>query len=258
VATVDATEIIFLSWLVNCLVPAKLGDLYRAYLLKLNGPVSLSRTFGTVFIERVLDLFAITVLLLGAGLVSFRRGLPGPVELIFAVGLGVVVALGLGLVTLRNFGRRVWSALPLPARIHDLYDRFEEGVFSAVGRRALLPLAVTTGLIWATEGGRLYLVVAALGLSAVHLGISGAVFVALAGSLLTAVPFTPAGVGIVEAGLFGLLTIVYGVPATEAATIALVDRGISVLSVVMTGSVAYVLSPKRRGAGLRRPIPEIG
>ena len=28
----DSTEIIFISWLVNCLVPAKLGDVYRAYL----------------------------------------------------------------------------------------------------------------------------------------------------------------------------------------------------------------------------------
>ena len=32
----DATEILFLSWFVNCLVPAKLGDLYRAYLLRGN------------------------------------------------------------------------------------------------------------------------------------------------------------------------------------------------------------------------------
>jgi glycosyltransferase 2 family protein len=30
----DATEILFLSWFVNCLVPAKLGDVYRAYLLR--------------------------------------------------------------------------------------------------------------------------------------------------------------------------------------------------------------------------------
>ena len=56
----DATEIIFISWLVNCLVPAKLGDIYRAYLLKINSTgVAESRTFGTVFIERILDLFAI-------------------------------------------------------------------------------------------------------------------------------------------------------------------------------------------------------
>ena len=37
----DSTEIIFISWLVNCLVPAKLGDVYRAYLLRLNYAVSL-------------------------------------------------------------------------------------------------------------------------------------------------------------------------------------------------------------------------
>ena len=36
----DSTEIIFLSWLVNCVVPAKLGDVYRAYLLKINSTAS--------------------------------------------------------------------------------------------------------------------------------------------------------------------------------------------------------------------------
>ena len=73
----DATEIIFISWLVNCLVPAKLGDLYRAYLLKINSTVSLSRTFGTVFIERILDLFAIVVLGLGVGLLVVPRSPAG-------------------------------------------------------------------------------------------------------------------------------------------------------------------------------------
>ncbi len=68
--TKDATRILFLSWLVNCLVPAKLGDVYRAYLLKINSTASLSRTFGTVFIERILDLFAIAVLGLAAGLLE--------------------------------------------------------------------------------------------------------------------------------------------------------------------------------------------
>ncbi|MFL5756063.1 MAG: lysylphosphatidylglycerol synthase transmembrane domain-containing protein, partial [Chloroflexota bacterium] len=58
-----STEMIFLSWLVNCLVPAKLGDVYRGYLLKINRPeVFLSLTLGTIFMERILDLFAIAVL----------------------------------------------------------------------------------------------------------------------------------------------------------------------------------------------------
>ena len=83
IGTKDSTEIIFLSWLVNCVVPAKLGDVYRAYLLKINSTASLSRTFGTVFIERVLDLFAIALLGLAAGFWSFRDGLPPAIQVVF-------------------------------------------------------------------------------------------------------------------------------------------------------------------------------
>ena len=246
----DATEIIFISWLVNCLVPAKLGDLYRAYLLKINSTVSLSRTFGTVFIERVLDLFAIVVLGLASGYWSFRGRLPDQVQIVFAIGVVFVVVLAIGLLSMRNFGRRVILALPLPHRVLELYDRFEEGVFSAVGLSALPRLIVITVFIWATEAMRLFLVVEALGFQDIHLGISGAFFVALTGSLLTAVPLTPAGIGVVETGVIAVLTLVYQVGQTEALAITLVDRAISVLSIIILGSIAYSVSPKRRGEGL--------
>ncbi|HEY7828690.1 MAG TPA: flippase-like domain-containing protein, partial [Candidatus Limnocylindrales bacterium] len=124
-------------------------------------------------------------------------------------------------------------------------------VFSAVTRRQIPILLILTGLIWSTEAFRLYFVVEALGFPDVHLGISGAFFVALTGSLLTAVPFTPAGLGIVEAGIVGVLSLVYNVPQTEALTIVLVDRAISVLSVVILGSILYVVSPMRKGTGIK-------
>ena len=252
----DAIEIIFLSWLVNCLVPAKLGDVYRAYLLKINSSVSLSRTIGTVFIERILDLFAIVTLGLAAGFVSFRSGLPGDVQVVFAIGIAFVLVLAGGLMTMRNFGRRILTTLPTPHRIIEFYDRFEEGVFGSIGLRALPRLVVITGFIWATEAMRLYFVVQALGLPEVHLGISGAFFVALAASLLTAVPLTPAGIGFVETGVVGLLTVVYGVSETDALAITLVDRAISVLSIIAIGSVVYALSSKRRGLGVQAaPTP---
>ena len=257
IGTRDATEIIFLSWLVNCLVPAKLGDLYRAWLLKINSSVSLSRTFGTVFIERILDLFAIAVLGLAAGFWSFRSGLPTEIQIVFGIGVAVVVILAAGLLTLRNFGRRILVRLPVPPRIVEYYDRFEEGVFGAIGLSGLPPLVVLTGLIWTTEALRLYLVVQALALPDVTLGISGAFFVALIGSLLTAVPLSPAGLGIVETGVVFVLTAAYGVQPTEATAIALVDRAISVLSIIVFGSIAYALSSKRRGGGLAEPAGPI-
>jgi len=252
----DATEILFISWLVNCVVPAKLGDIYRAWLLRLNYLVSLTRTLGTVFIERILDLFAIVLLCLAAGFWSFRDGLPPEIQALFAVGLVLIGLLALGLFTLRNFGGRMIEVLPIPERFREMYQRFEEGVF-AINRRLIPELGVLTVLIWATEAGRLYLVIAAFGFADVHMGISGAFFVALAASLLTAVPLTPAGLGLVEAGIVGILAAAYGIGSTEAAAIAVADRAISVLSVIVIGAVVYLVSGKTKGAQPQEAAAEV-
>ncbi len=253
VSVKDGTEILFLSWLVNCIVPAKLGDLYRAYLVKLNSPVSATRTLGTVFMERILDLIAVAALGVAAGYFHFRDSLntlPQSVQVIFALGAIVVVLLIVALVAMRSFGRRVIALLPLPHRVIDFYERFEEGVFGSVGLRGLPLLGLMTGLIWATEAMRLYLVVRALGFSEINLGFSGAMFVALIGSLLTAIPFTPGGLGIVEGGMAVVLTGVFNATSGHALAIILIDRTISVFSIVILGSIAYVLSSKPRGGGM--------
>jgi hypothetical protein len=240
----DSTEIVFLSWLVNCVVPAKLGDVYRAYLLRVNSGVALPRSFGTIFIERVFDLIAIVVLGLAAGFWSFRDGMSTEVRIIFLIGLVVVAVLVVGLLVVRNFGRQLLVRLPVPKRVIQLYDMFEEGIFS-VDRRTLPIVGMLTVLIWTTEALRLLFVVEALGFD-ITLGISGAFFVALIASLLTAVPLTPAGLGLVEFGIVGILHSIYNVPLDQAAAIALVDRAISVLSIIVFGGIAYVLSPKTK------------
>ena len=250
----NSTEILYISWFVNCVVPAKLGDVYRAYLLKMNSDASLSRTFGTVFIERILDIFAIAILGLAAGFWSFRLGMPPAVRIVFVVGIVTVIVAGVGLFTMRNFGRRILTRLPLPPSVLELYERFEEGVFGAVGLRHLPMLAFVTGLIWLTEGLRLYIVVLAFGFPDVELGLSGAIFVALIGSLLTAIPLSPAGLGFAQAGVIGVLTVAYGVPLPEATAITILDWVISVLSIIVFGAVTYVVSPMPRGMG-RIPQP---
>ena len=223
--------------------------MYRAYLLKMNSDASLSRTFGTVFIERILDIFAIAILALAAGFWSFRSGLPDAVRLLFIVGIVVVIVAAIGLFTMRNFGRRILLRLPLPSTVLELYERFEEGVFGAVGLRHLPILVVITGLIWLTEGLRLYIVVLSFGFSDVEIGLSGAIFVALIGSLLTAIPLSPAGLGFAQAGVIGVLTVVYKIPLAEATAITILDWVISVLSIIVFGAVLYVVSPMPRGMG---------
>jgi uncharacterized protein (TIRG00374 family) len=203
--------------------------------------------------ERILDLIAVAALGLLAGYWRFRDSLntlPRSVQAIFALGVVLIVLLIVALVVMRNFGRRVMTALPLPHRAKDFYERFEEGVFGSVGLRGLPLLGALTVVIWMTEALRLYLVVRALGFSDVDLGFSGAMFVALIGSLLTAVPLTPGGLGLVELGMQGVLVGVFKSSTPHAAAVVVIDRAISVFSIVVLGSIAYVASSKPRGGGM--------
>jgi glycosyltransferase 2 family protein len=117
-------------------------------------------------------------------------------------------------------------------------------------------IGATTVVIWLLEGSRLYFVIHALGIPGVDLGLSASVFVALVAALLTAMPLTPAGVGFVEAGIAGAL-LIYGVSPEHAAAIALTDRAISILSVIITGGIVYLFSGKvRRAHGVgTAPVP---
>ncbi len=241
----DATEILFLSWFVNCLVPAKLGDIYRAYLLRANYAASISRTVGTVFIERVADIIIIVALALSAGFWSFRGRSRPEIDALFLIGFAISIGLVVIIVALRLFGGQLhrW----LPERIGGLWRKFQEGSTDALGVRSVPVILALTVVIWLLEGARLYFVVRALALPEVGLGISSSIFVALAAALLTAIPLTPAGFGFVEAGIIGVLFL-YGVSQEPAAAVALVDRGLTVVTVIIFGGVLYAFSRKIRRA----------
>ncbi len=245
------TEILFLSWFVNCVVPAKLGDIYRAYLLRGNYGASISRTIGTIFIERIADIIVIFGLALAAGYWSFRGRNRPDVDAIFLFGFVVAFILVLLVVALRFQGRRLTRLLP--ARLADLYERFHEGSTGALTARSVPVIILITGVIWMLEGLRLYFVIRALALPQVGIGISSAIFVALAGSLLTAVPLTPGGIGLVQAGVTGVLTI-YGIAPQFGLAVAATDGAISTLSVIIIGGIFYLFSDKvRRAHGLSVP-----
>ena len=242
---VDALEILYLSWFVNCLVPAKLGDLYRAYLLKAHNGASASRTVGTIFIERIADIIVIFGLALAAGYWSFRGRSRPEVDVIFLVGFVMALILVTAVIGLRFWGHRVSRFLPL--RLAELWERFHEGSTGALTLSALPAIGLSTVLIWSLEGARLYLVIRALDMPEVGLGISASIFVALVAALLTAIPLTPAGIGFVEAGIAGALAI-YGVGGDHGAAVALTDRAISILTVIVIGGIIYLVSGKVRRA----------
>src|SRR6185503_20226925 len=147
-STLVLGTIIFLSWFANCLVPAKLGDVYRAYLLRKRARISLSMAGGTIVAERIID-FAFVLILIGASaLAAFRGHMPDQVLPVLEVGGAA------GLLALRR-----WETLIprfLPARLHPIYERFHVGTMSAFGNYGWLLLYTPLG--WLSEILRFWLV----------------------------------------------------------------------------------------------------
>lgn len=234
----DLAEIIYLSWFANSVVPAKLGDLYRGYLLKKESRISFSLSMGTVVAERLLD-FVVLVTLMGvAGLVSYRGRLPQQIIQLLSIAFAVVLAVIVGLFALRRFGDFIGNLLP--GRAGDLYSRFSGAMLLSFQR--FPELMTYTILAWACESARVLFVIMALGVS---LPMSMVIFLGLLAALLTTLPLTPGGLGFAEAGLTGVL-ILYGVDKDVAGSIALLDRTISYLSLLVGGFVVYVLSKKTK------------
>jgi uncharacterized protein (TIRG00374 family) len=241
------TEIIYISWFVNCVVPAKLGDLYRAYLAKLWAAISWTRTIGTVMAERMIDILVLVALMTGTGFLVFHQRM-GHVGIILFLGLGLAVVGVIVLVLMKALSDRIRALIP--HRFVAKYIAFEEGTLHSFRRLPLL-LGVTV-VVWFLEGARLQLVFTSLGLHT-HLSsipLAPMLFFALATAVLTTIPFTPGGLGLVEVGL-GSLMIYLGIPKSDAAAVVLVDRLLSYYSVAFFGFLVYLLSKRSH---FRHPV----
>ncbi len=133
---------------------------------------------------------------------------------------------------MRRFGPRIASFLP--GRLADAYHRFQQGTLG--GFRGRVPVILALGLAaWLLEMARLYFVARALD---VELAIALVPVVALGHAILSTVP-TPGGVGAVEPGVMGLLLL--SLDRTDAASVALVDRSITYVSVLLVGGLMFLL-----------------
>jgi glycosyltransferase 2 family protein len=233
------TEVIFISWFVNSVLPGKVGDVYRGYLLRREHGLSLSRTVGTVVAERVVDLCGLVSLLGITGFFVLRNRVSPVVDgMLHAGWIGLAVLIG-GLFVLNRFGDRLAALFPAP--VQAIYAKFAHGTFASLSSLKGLPLLVLlTILAWSAEAGRLYFVMQALD---VQLGPLAALFTVAAISLALIVP-TPGGLGGVEAAFAGVLA-VFGVPLQVALAVALLDRLISYYSLILFGLPAFLLT--RRG-----------
>jgi uncharacterized protein (TIRG00374 family) len=162
----------------------------------------------------------------------------------------VVVGI-LGLFMLRMFPTQI--GMVVPKRFRGYYNQFQEGTLGSF--RRIPTLTGLTVCVWACEALRFFFIALALNLisgSFIHV-MSASLFIALGEALLTAVPFTGGGIGLVEGGMLAMISLF--TPNTSLALAAIViDRAISLFSVLVIGFFVFMITIGRQATIPDKPL----
>ena len=226
---------LYFSSYIMVITPGKIGEIFKAGILREKFGVSLAQGLPVVLAERIYDFLA--VLILAAVGVFFW---PGPLTGL-TTGLVAAACVPLFLVLFQNRGIRT-RLLGRAAR-SELLARHQVGLDDAMEslsrllgvKQSLFSLALST-LAWMCECLGLWLVCRGLGFP-VPLG--QAVFVYAAGTLVGSLTFLPGGLGGTEATIIWLLGTL-AMPGSTAAAVALLVRLFTLWLAVIIGLLFFL------------------
>lgn len=254
--------IISIGFLAINVVPLRLGELVRPYLLAEREGVPFGRALAAIFLERLLDMSMLLLMLLGLTLLV---DLPAGGVVVQGVDVvaagqrmaGVIVALGavggLVVVTVGEPAIRLIERLPLGEKIGALTRRFREGFLTLLGRPADAALSFVISLaIWGLTIGAVGTVMTGFDGVPVGLGPAWSTWtITLSG--MTAVP-TPGFFGGFEAFCTAALWL-WGVGPNLARTFALLLHLGQFGFTVLIGGVALAVEGLGLSALIRTAPP---
>jgi uncharacterized protein (TIRG00374 family) len=233
--------VLAVGYMANNLLPGRVGELSRAFLVGRREHVSATSVLATIAIERVIDGLTILVLLLVTLLIlpstlpeaGWLTTIANAAALTFGVGMVAFVVL---LVWRRSWVRlaaRILSVLPAHYgdRLAVILDRFIVGLAVLRDPWHLGQVLGLSILVWVIGAGTYFLVSAGFG---IQMTTAGAIATICVVNLATAIPQAPAGVGAFEAAAEQMF-ILFGVATTTAFGITIVLHAVIFFPVVVVG-----------------------
>lgn len=233
-----------IGYMANNLLPARLGEFVRAYVLAQREELPTGQVFATLVLDRLYDGFTVLLILL---ITFFTVKLPTGMETIQqAMVTGGYVTLAVYLcciafiVVLRR--RTAWTLgivetvlRPFPEKIGSCIvvalSSFIGGLRISTRTVELLALLATSLVIWTFATWPIDLILRAFG---IMLPITAAMFIMVFLVFAVMVPAAPGYVGTYHAAcVYGLMA--FRIPLEQAMSVALVIHGISFFPVIIAG-----------------------
>jgi uncharacterized protein (TIRG00374 family) len=251
---------LMIGYMVNAIIPVRLGDLVRAYLLGRKHGIAVSATLSTVVVERLFDVLAIVVIGL---LVSTVLDLPSLVK----VGLRTFAFVGIAGMSLMyglSFWRqrtewRAWlnadaSRLRWLSGVLLRLDYFCKALTVLHDGKRLAATSVLTLAGWSVLSVSLTMFALSFGLKVPYLAGS---LMMVATSLGASIPSAPGSVGV-----FHVLTVlalsVWSVPTEEAVAVGVLAHGVTIALHIVLGMLCAWLAGIRLSSLSQIGMPRSG
>lgn len=230
-----AFKCIMFGWLLNYLLPARVGDVARGVALKTTDKTPLTVSLSTIVIERSMDMLTLAFILSIAIVLFLDTN-----KFIFLVvgALGIAIALLLVLFIFYKFPNLMVKKLKFKfPNIEKIMVTMKQGLEELYKNPEAMVLCLILSLpIWLFEISSIYFSSRAVNfdISFLFAGVSG-----IATFIAQVLPLTPAGIGIHEGTITGIL-LWFEVPKEIGTSIALVDhfaRGLIIYSLGILSAI---------------------
>jgi uncharacterized protein (TIRG00374 family) len=209
---------IMFGWFLNYLVPARIGDFARALMIKVTDHAPFGVSLSTIVVERAFDTVTLAILLVILGSLAPNQTLVLVEAGAFAI-TGALVILLLFVYYGENILHR-WFGSRFPS-IQSSLSLLNSGLHNLSRNVYGIVLCfILSFIVWGFELGSVFFAAKAIGedISFFKASIAGIV-----SFVLQSLPLTPAGIGIHEASISGVLQ-VFGIASSIGTAIALVDH----------------------------------
>jgi len=232
---------LMIGYAANSFMPAHLGEVLRAYVIGKKQSISASASLASIVVERIVDVMSLIALM---GVVLFVHPFPpwvvqsGTFMLAgAAVLLAVLVAFKRGEAKTSRLLQRLLRPLPQPVsyKIVALVETFLSGISVLQSGWHYLAVAVLSAAIWLCYAGVYYACLQAFHLTATyHLAWYVGLVVLVLTTISVVIPSTPGYVGTYHY-LCQVALMMFGVPAAEALSFAIVAHALGILPTTLIG-----------------------
>lgn len=242
-------------------LPLRLGEFARPYLLKKESGAPLSAGLGAVTVERAIDGLLVTLLFFASTMVTGDdQRIPRALQIAAVLALGVFVgATGVIIAALlwreavlgatERFVKPVSPALA--KRLVGMLDAFVSGLRSLPDAKALVSMILWTMVYWLANGFGYYFCMVAFGW---NLPVTAAFTLVSIIVIAIMIPAGPGFLGTFQGGILAGLAI-YGIDATGAAAFGLLVYPLGMLVTVGFG-LPYLFTPRARLTEIVHAAPD--